>query len=163
MSGTLATASRLAERATVLALVPLVALFTGILITAVFMRYVLGSSFVHAVELTRVAFIWAVFLGAASGVYRLAHIRVTALAGLLPAAPRRVLDVAVLVVMLGFSLLVVWHGVLVTERMAATELPTLAWPQSVLYAAVPTGSAVAALHLLAQLAGMIGPAGRSSA
>jgi TRAP-type C4-dicarboxylate transport system permease small subunit len=149
-------ASRALDRLTALALVPLVVLFTGILITAVFKRYVLGTSFIHAVELTRLAFMWATFLAVASGVHRMTHIRVTVLADALPATARCGLDALVQMVILGFALLLVWHGVAVTERMGATVLPTLAWPQSVLYAAVPnaavpTGGAVAALHALVNL------------
>ncbi|WP_439579371.1 TRAP transporter small permease [Elioraea sp.] len=152
MTAALIRASRALDRLTALALVPLVALFTGILITAVFKRYVLGTSFIHAVELTRVAFMWATFLAAASGVHRMSHIRVTVLADALPASARRGLEAAVQLATLGFALLLVWHGIAVTARMAATVLPTLAWPQSVLYAAVPTGGAVAALHALANIA-----------
>lgn len=158
MTAALARASRAVERLTILALVPLVGLFTGILITAVFKRYVLGTSFVHAVELTRVAFIWATFLAAASGVHRLTHIRVTVIADLLPAGARRMLEALVQAAILGFALLLVWHGLAVTDRMAATVLPTLAWPQSVLYAAVPAAGAIAALHALAHLAATLSAA-----
>ncbi len=158
MTGALTRASRALDRATALALVPLVALFTGILITAVFKRYVLGTSFVHAIELTRVAFIWATFLAAASGVHRLAHVRVTVLADRLPAGPRRALEALVHAATLGFAAVLVWHGLAVTERMGATVLPTLAWPQSVLYAAVPAGAAIAAFHALANLAAVLAPA-----
>ena len=152
MTAALFRLSRALERLTTLALVPLVALFTGILITAVFKRYLLGTSFVHAFELTRVAFIWATFLAAASGVYRLSHIRVTMLADFLPPAPRRMLEALVQAAMLGFALMLVWHGTIVADRMGATVLPTLAWPQSVIYAAVPVAAAIAAVHAAANLA-----------
>ncbi len=131
------------------ALALLVAVFTGLVIIAVTSRYVFDLSIVTSVELTRIAFVWACFLGASVGVARGAHIRVAFIADAMPPGLRRALAVFAALTTLGFGLAMVWYGWALTERMRPTFLPTLQWSQAVLYAALPVSGALIVLHAAA--------------
>ena len=67
MIAALRQASDPVNRATELALVPIVAFFTVLIVMSVFSRYVFQLPMVTAIELTRIAFVWACFLGPAAG------------------------------------------------------------------------------------------------
>ncbi len=151
MIGLIARASAAANRITELILVPLVAFLAGVLIVAVFSRYVFQLSIVTATEMTRLAFVWGVFLGAAAGVKRGAHVRVVALVSRLPAVAGRLVPVVVHGSFLVFALLMLWHGASLTERMSVTTFPTLGVSQGWLYLALPVSGALIALHALSGL------------
>src|SRR3546814_4145240 len=77
-----------ANRMTEFALVPIVLFFAGLLIVSVFSRYVFQLPIVTSIEMTRLAFVWACFLGVAAGVKRRTHVRMVAVVMLLPARLR---------------------------------------------------------------------------
>jgi len=154
MIGLVVRTSALANRITELVLVPLVAFLAGVLIVAVFSRYVFQLSIVTATEMTRLAFVWGVFLGAAAGVKRGAHVRVVALVSRLPASLGRLAPVVVHGSFLVFASLMVWHGAALTERMSVTTFPTMGVSQAWLYLALPVSGALIALHALAGLLAM---------
>jgi TRAP-type C4-dicarboxylate transport system permease small subunit len=135
------------------ALVPIVAFFTIVLAVSVFSRYVFQLPIVTSVELTRIAFVWACFLGAAAGLKRRSHVRVVAFVNLLPARLQGWVPTFVHGAFLLFALLMVWHGWGLTARMFATTLPTLGISQGWLYLALPVAGALMALHALAALLG----------
>lgn len=142
-----------ANRATELLLVPIVAFFTLVLVASVFSRYVFQLPIVTSIEMTRLAFVWACFLGAAVGVRRGAHVRMVAFVALLPAPLRRWAPAVVHGSFLLFAVLMVWHGWGLTARMFATTFPTLGISQGWLYLALPVTGALMALHAGASLLG----------
>lgn len=149
MNNVLQQVSGVANRATELLLAPIVAFFTGLMILSVISRYVFQLPIVNAVEMIRLAFVWACFLGAAAGVRRFTHVRVTFLVDWLP---YRIRPAGVLVVFAGFLVfagMMVWYGVILTRGMSVTFFPTLAISQAWLYAALPVSGALIGLHALA--------------
>jgi len=145
-------ASALANRTTEWLLVPVVLFFAGLLIVSVFSRYVFQLPIITSVELTRLAFVWATFLGIAAGVKRGVHVRVVAFVQLFPPQLRANL-VRYLVhgSFLAFGLLMIWYGSGLTVRMAATSFPTLGISQAWLYATLPVTGALMTLHALSAL------------
>ncbi len=153
MIATLSRTSALANRVTEWVLAPLVMFFTGLMLLAVFTRYVLDVSLVTSSELTRIAFCWSVFLGAAAAVHNLAHVRVTVLAERLPPRGQAALMVLVHAVVLAFGLVMLVQGWDVAQRMTVTFLPTLGWSQLWIYGAVPVSGALIVLHALSSTLG----------
>jgi TRAP-type C4-dicarboxylate transport system permease small subunit len=147
--------STLANRGCELLLIPIVAFFVAVVVVAVVSRYVVGSSIVTSIELTRLSFNWACFLAAAVALHRGAHVRVIALVDAFPVGLRRGIEAAVWLAVLVLAVMMVQHGVLLTRRIAATYLPALGWSQAWLYASMPTCGALMALHALARLSGLL--------
>jgi TRAP-type C4-dicarboxylate transport system permease small subunit len=150
----IATLRRLSDgtnRATELALVPIVAFFTLLLVISVASRYLFQLPIVTSIELTRIAFVWAAFLGAAVGVKRGVHVRVVALVSLAPAHLQRMVPVLVHGSFLIFAVLMVWHGWSLAGRMFVTTFPTLGISQGWLYLAIPVTGALITLHAASAL------------
>lgn len=127
-------------------LAPLLAFLAGLLVVAVFSRYVFHIAMVEAIELTRLAFVWGCFLGAAVALRRGAHVRVTFLVDRLPT---RLHPLGLLVAYSSFIVfagMMVWHGAELTRRMSVTSFPTLGISQAWLYAALPVSGAIMVLH-----------------
>lgn len=143
--------SDLLNRVTELALVPIVLFFAGILIVSVFSRYIFQLPIVSSIEMTRIAFVWACFLGAASGTKRGAHVRVVAFVSLLPASLRRWTPFIVHGAFLAFAGLMIWHGIKLTGQMAATSFPTLGISQGWLYLVLPVTGGLIAVHAVSGL------------
>ncbi|GGK21094.1 TRAP transporter small permease [Salinarimonas ramus] len=133
-------------------LAPILAFLAGLLVISVFSRYVFHIAMVDAVELTRIAFVWGCFLGAAVALRRGAHVRVTFLADRLQERWRPLGILMANAAFLVFACLMVWHGFALADRMRVTTLPTLGIAQTWLYAALPVSGALMVLHATAGLA-----------
>lgn len=135
----------------------LAAFFTLLLIVSVFSRYVFDVSIVEGVELTRVAFLWAVFLAASAAAKKRAHVRIIVLAKRMPEhiaiALIRIADLCIG----GFGVAMVWFGYQMSERVAPTFLPTLQISQAWLYGALPVCGALIILHALSHLFEPVNP------
>lgn len=129
----------------------LAAFFTGLLVVSVFSRYVFDVSIVEGVELTRIAFLWSVFLAAASVAARQEHVRITFAVAWLPDAARAALFYLVQAIIVGFGVAMAWFGMAMTLRMAATFLPTLQVSQAWLYAALPLSGVLIVIHAMAHM------------
>jgi TRAP-type C4-dicarboxylate transport system permease small subunit len=151
MIAVLRRVSDVANRVTELALVPIVGFFTILIVVSVFSRYVFQLPIVTTIEMTRLAFVWACFLGTAAGVKRGAHLRIVGLVSLLPARVQPLVPVLVHGSFLAFALMMVWHGWSLADRMFVTTFPTLGISQGWLYLAIPVAGALMALHALSAL------------
>ncbi len=120
---------------------------------SVFSRYVFDISIVEGVELTRIAFLWSVFLAAASVAARDEHIRITFAVAGLPHGGKVAVFWIVNLIIASFGATMLWFGLNLTRGMTNTFLPTLQISQAWLYAALPVSGALILLHALAHLAG----------
>lgn len=143
-----AAVSQLLNRVTEPVVALLAAFFTLLLMISVVSRYVFDFSIVESVELTRIAFLWSVFLAAAAVVGRNAHIRITFLTNRFAASRFGLLQRAVHLTIAGFGVLMVWQGTLLTTKMAATSLPASGISQLWLYAVLPVSGSLIVLHAL---------------
>jgi TRAP-type transport system small permease protein len=144
-----------ADRLTRLALVPLGVLFVGVVFANVLARYVFSSPIIGSVEIARVAFVWATFLGAATALKQGKHIRFTLLADRLPAPARRGLDVALALLAAAFFLFVLVRGAELTGRVQGTYFPASGFSQVILYLPLPLAAALMLVHTLAALAALL--------
>ncbi len=145
--------SRGVDRGADALLVGLYLAVVGVVLVAVFCRYVLNRSLAWSDELVRYAFVWFTLLGGAVAVRERANIRVELLVGRLPPRARRVLEALVLAGVCLFLAACVGLGVawVVTTRGAVT--PALQWPLNLLfYASLPCASALALFYALRRFA-----------
>lgn len=104
-------------------------------------RYVTETPSAWAAEMAAIAFAWLVFLGAAAAMkYAGLHMSITMLVGLLPDLPRRLVALAVDLLILAFLAYAVWLSIVFCIDSLGDPLPILRVSRSVLYASVGVGS-----------------------
>jgi TRAP-type C4-dicarboxylate transport system permease small subunit len=119
------------------------ALFLVIAATAlsqVFTRYVLRYSLVWAHELDILLMIWAVWLSAAIGIYRKAHLRITLVSDLLSAEKQRVLVVFIDLFTLFLLIILGMKGMDVVQSVEGMDLISMPIPRGWVFAAAPVGA-----------------------
>jgi len=89
-----------------------------------------------AEEFCRYAWIWSVFLSLPYTIKRCSMLRVTVLLDLMPQKVRKILDIAVDVIIIASMALLLYHSVpLVVDRYISAETsPAMLWPMWVMYA-----------------------------
>lgn len=73
----------------------------------------------------------------------------------MPSAIRRVMLIAINLVMLGFLLLLIWQGTSMTVLTSNTFSTALQLNMGVVYAALPVGTSISAVYVLARLISLI--------
>ena len=129
-------------------IISLMTAMVAIVITQVFLRYVLNSSIGWADEISRLTFVWVIFLALPLGVKAGVHLGIPVLVQRLPAILQQRLVRAVAASSAALLLLVCYEASLISyaqwdEKMASTSL-SAAW----FVLAVAVGSAHTVLHLL---------------
>lgn len=110
-------------------------------------RYITETPAAWAAELAGLSFAWLVFMGAAAAFkYGGMHMSIDMLVRLLPGLPRRLLMLAVDLVILAFLVYCVWLAIVFCIDSMGDPMPILRWPRSVLYASVGLGSLCMALR-----------------
>ena len=120
-------------------------LFIVIAVTAlaqVFTRYVLGDSLTWTHELDILLMIWAVWLGAAIGIHRKAHLKVGILSERFSKGTRNVLNVLMDVLILVFFAVLGGKGIAVIESVEGTVLTSMDVPRGFVVSAAPVGAAL---------------------
>ncbi|TCO70267.1 TRAP transporter small permease [Rhodovulum euryhalinum] len=125
---------------------------TGVMLTyEVVARYFFVKPTIWAAELSQLCLIWACPLAAPWVLSARRHIRVTAVTQLLPMGLRRGLEIAAMLVVAGFSLIVLWFGFGIFHdswargRTTGTMLDLPAWLPE---AAIPAGFALLTVSAL---------------
>src|SRR3990170_5318670 len=123
---------------------------TGIVLAAVFFRYVLNSSLVWSEEAARYLTIWVIFLGISVAHQHDEHIRMTTLIDGLSPRIRPIARLLALVVELTILAVIMWYGWFLTARTFARSAltPSLQIPMGWVYLAVPVGVGLTALTSL---------------
>lgn len=129
------------------ALVVLIATMVVIVAAQVFMRYVLNSSIGWTDEVSRLIFVWSIFLGIPLGIKAGVHIGIEVVTARLPANLRGMLARAIAFVGAAMMLLVAWQAARLAydqwdELMASVNM-SAAW----FIVAVAIGCAHSSLHL----------------
>ncbi len=142
--------SSVANRVTELALLPLTVAFVAIIFSSVLTRFVFHYPIVESVELSRLAFVWAMCLASAIGVYRHAHVAIFNLRDRLPPVWRRAVVVVVYLLCAAFGGLMAIYGIDLAIRVWPTSFPTLGWSQAWLYVPLAVAGTLIALHGVSQ-------------
>jgi TRAP-type C4-dicarboxylate transport system permease small subunit len=134
-----------------------VALVTVVGAIQVFFRYVLGASLFWSDEVMRYSMIWVVFLVAGLSYSRGEMLGAELLSAALPSRMRQVVEIAGKLCVIGLLLTIAWYGIELTASTATTRSPAMQVPMNYIYAAIPTGSLLLVLHVIA---GFFVPLGR---
>ena len=124
-------------------------------------RYVLQVSTPWSEEIARLAFVWAVFLGAAIGIRRELHTRVDFLFVRLPARLAAAVAVAMELLLAGMAGVMVGYGAQLVISTRLDFSTSLGYPRNWFYLPVPVSGALILLFLLPKLAGRLLGAGRA--
>jgi TRAP-type C4-dicarboxylate transport system permease small subunit len=106
----------------------------------VFTRYVLRQSLVWAHELDIFLMIWAVWLSAAIGIHRKAHLRITLVSERLSAEKQRVLVVFIDLFTLFLLIILGIKGIEVIQSVEGMDLISMPIPRGWVFAAAPVGA-----------------------
>jgi len=128
------------------------AVLVTVVSAAVFWRYALNDSIVWAEELSRYLFIWVSFLGGGLGVGTNIHVGVDSLVELLPPRPKRVVQILMELMIVGFTMTLVyvgWQFMMFGMRSDALLLPI---KMGYVYMAAPAGGLVMLANVLLNIA-----------
>ena len=120
----------------------------GSLLLGVFYRYVLGDSLVWSDEVASLAFNWTMFLFASVLVREGGHVRVTLLVDALPSLVSELVERAIMLLILGFGVLMLWTGWNFAEFTAGQVSPAIRYPVWIKNAAVPACGLLISVHAL---------------
>jgi TRAP-type C4-dicarboxylate transport system permease small subunit len=126
----------------------LLTILVGVVLVAVFFRYVLGNSLPWSEEVARYLCVWVGFIGASVALNRRVHIGVEFFVDRLQPEFKRRVKLAVDCVILGLLLFITYFGVelvffQIPQRSSAL-LISMAWP----YASVPVGTSLMVVQCL---------------
>ncbi|MCL7945432.1 TRAP transporter small permease [Marinobacter sp. ATCH36] len=116
------------------------------LLLGVFYRYALEDALVWSDEIAALAFTWTVFLFASSLVREGGHVRVTLLIDALPPLISEILERAIMLLVFGFGLLMLWTGWNFAEFTVGQVSPAVRYPVWLKNAAVPVGGLLISIH-----------------
>jgi C4-dicarboxylate transporter DctM subunit len=136
--------ARFCDGVVVLVMVALVVV-TG---AGVVSRYLAGSPLAWTDEVAGYLFVALTFLGAASGVARDDHPRITVLVDRMPATLRRVAEAVAFGGSIGLLVVLVQYGWLATDGAMDVSMTSLAFSQGWAYAVIPIASALMILFML---------------
>ena len=138
----------LLDRAVTAALLAAVAAMVGVVSAQVLLRYGFNRSIDWADEISRLAFVWSIFLAIPLGVRQGAHIGIDVVVLKFPPAVQRVLRrlaAALSALMMGA---IAWAALGVAREQWDELMSTLDWSVGWFIVPVGIGAALSALHLL---------------
>jgi len=126
-------------------------LFLGLAAVAfvqVFFRYLLNNPLTWAHEVDIILMVWAVWLGAAVGIYRKTHLRITLLSERFSKEVQTVLALSIDLLVLIFLFTVGIKGIWVVRSMEGMTFTSVDLPRGLMFAAAPVGAALMVLLLI---------------
>lgn len=107
----------------------------------VLLRYAFGTSLSWSEELSRICFIWTIYVGIALAAKRMQHVRVTALYLLMPKWLQLMVWMLVDAIWMIFNLIFAWQGILLVKNafQFVERTPTLEWVAAYIYMIIPFG------------------------
>jgi tripartite ATP-independent transporter DctM subunit len=115
-------------------------------------RYILRELPSWSEELSRYLFIWANFLGACIALVRGSHVSIDSLVSWLPESARRKLETVVVVLVMTFSLYLLYQGTVAVDAMRISFSTTMHFSMAWVFAAFP---AAGIIFVVVQLKTMI--------
>ena len=131
------------------------ALFAGFVVIAfaqVVFRYVIGYSLYWSEELARYLFVWVSFLGSVIALERGVHIGMDVVVTKLPPGPRRYVEIFSDVSVAAFLVFLTVQGLKMALRNMIQKSPALQVPMGAVSLAIPVGTALMGIYMIARLA-----------
>jgi C4-dicarboxylate transporter DctQ subunit len=131
---------------------------TGILFLNVVMRFVFNNSLGWAEEFSRYSIVWVTMIGSSLCVRRGTHIAIDPLSRVLSDRGLRLLNIAVMIFCAIACAVFCYYAWTITEKIGrlGQRSATLNMPMAVVYAAMPVGFALMAVHFLISAVGALG-------
>ncbi|GGO86127.1 hypothetical protein GCM10011348_36250 [Marinobacterium nitratireducens] len=126
----------------------LMTLMTGLVTAQVVLRYFFGDSIDWADEMSRLAFVWSIFLALPHGIKRGIHVGIDILINRFGSRVREGLMRLMLALSAALMLIVMWQATLVARDAWSEMMPTVELSVSAFYIAVILSMAHAFAHLL---------------
>lgn len=136
------------DRAVTAALLLAVGVMVAVVSAQVALRYGLNRSIDWADEVSRLAFVWSIFLAVPLGVRQGAHIGIDIVVLKFPARVQRLMRRAAALVSATMMAAIAWAAVGVAEEQWDELMSTLDWSVGWFIVPVGVGAALSALHLL---------------
>ncbi len=133
-------------------LVPIGIGFILIVFLGVVTRYVLQMPIITSVELARIGFVWAAFLGAAVCMKEEKHTQFLFLVDKVSSRTRATMRIVIDLISTGFFLFLILKGLQMVQAVQETYFPALGWSQLWLYLPLPLCALFMCVHALAFLA-----------
>ena len=127
----------------------------GIVAWQVFGRYVLNASPTWTETLALVLVLYVTLIGAAVGVRDAGHLGMESLLVLVPAGPRRWLEMLIHGLVGTFGAAMAWNGWILGASVAAYKLPNIALPESVRYVPLVISGAMIVLFSIEHLVALV--------
>jgi len=128
----------------------LMAAMVGLVVLAVFMRYLVGAPLVFSYDLSTLLFAWTVFVGLALAERQKAHLSVGVIDGVLPPRAGRALKILRQMLVIVISVFAAWFGWKLFQR-AGMVIPSMRISIGWLYASLPIGFGLLALAQVVSL------------
>lgn len=133
-----------------------VEVIAGILLAAILVlamgeiifRYVTDHSLVWVDELSRLLFVWLIFLAAAVAFHHRLHFRVVLLWRALSVATRKRLEVLIDALTLVFAAVLFWQSLHIIERTQVQRTTAMEIPMSTVYTIVPIAAALVVVFIV---------------
>jgi len=137
-----------ADRVSYWTIAVLMTLMTGLVTAQVLLRYFLGDSIDWADEMSRLAFVWSIFLALPHGIKRGIHVGIDILINRFDSRIREGLMRLMLALSGVLMLIVMWQATLVAQEAWGEMMPTVEMSVATFYVAVIVSMAHGLLHLL---------------
>jgi TRAP-type C4-dicarboxylate transport system permease small subunit len=121
-------------------------MLTTIMVYVVVMRYAFNRPPLWGEEVPRVIFIWMTFLFAGIAIRLNLNIAVVAVINKVPAAPRRVIQTAMHVLVLILLAIMIWYSLLIVDIHSRGHMLSTGWSNMVFSLPIPIGCAIMAFY-----------------
>ena len=158
-SGIVARVLAIADGGARLAVIAATASMVVVVSAQVVMRYVFNGSFDWADELSRLAFVWAIFLAIPLGIRDGTHVGIELVVTRLPDGARRLLAQGTDLLAAALMIVVLWCAIVVAAATWSERLGSIDVTSSVFFFPVILGAAHSALHLLYRALSPVAPIG----
>ena len=137
------------------ALILLLGAMSCIVFANVALRYLTNYSIPWAEEVARYMMVWMTFIGAGLTLRYGGHVAITNLMETMSPRVQRILRAVIALALLAFFAVMIWVGYNYAMRMRFQLTPATRIPFSYIYAAIPVGFALLAVHLLLVVRGYV--------
>jgi TRAP-type C4-dicarboxylate transport system permease small subunit len=129
-------------------LIALVGILTVCVFLQVLIRFVFKFPIPWTEEVSRIAFVYIIFVGATIAVRDKTHINVDVLLVMLPSEVTRWIQRIGLVLVAGFLIFMIWQGIIFVRATGVQVTPVMQLPFRHLYLIIPSSGALMLLYLI---------------
>lgn len=120
--------------------------FTGLVLYSVIMRYFFNAPPIWGEAVPKLLFVWLTFIGAAFAGMLGMNIRVTYLVDKMGPDTRRIVEIAMHVIVCGLLLLILWYSIPIIQLTSRGTMLSTGWSNALTYLALPIGAGLTLVH-----------------